>query len=169
MKLESGIVKMQIENEKEIKTVYALKLLEVSDPFVAALALFPDNTEKALFIASQWAGLPEIKEIQSGILSKDEFAGVPTRSGLAKDIWDKMQGSNVGGMLIKPTIDEYVKLAKLYAEVRGYIEKPSTTINNNNVIAPRVIEVPIAENLDEWEIAASKQQSELLDVSRSKH
>lgn len=158
-------------NESEEKAAFAALLLKTpNEPFKAALALFPDNTSRALWVANHWVADPEVLAAQKNL--KDtlgEFAGLADKSELARSIWERMQGTQTAdGRTIPPTADDFAKLAKLYAEVRGFIEKPQTG-PAVQVIVPRAIEVPTHGTAEEWEAAAAKQQRELLDVSRSRH
>ena len=159
-----------IVTETEEKAAYAALLLKDPDPFRSALALFPNNTNRALWVANHW---PQDAEVV-GLLAKirennDEMSFLPGKPDLARDIWDRMQGKRPDGSIVPPTTEDYAKLAKLYAEVRGFIEKPAAAVVNNNVVVPRAIEVPTHGTDEDWEAAAEKQQQELLNVSRSRH
>lgn len=161
----------ETRNESEEKAAFAALLLKTpTEPFKAALALFPDNTSRALWVANHWVAdaevLAAIKRLKEEM---GEFAGLADKSELARDIWQRMQGTQTAdGRTIPPTADDYAKLAKLYAEVRGFIEKPQSG-PAVQVIVPRAIEVPTHGSNEDWEAAAAKQQRELLDVSRSRH
>lgn len=156
--------------EIEEKAAYAALLLKDPDPFRAALTLFPDNTNRALWVANHWPKDEEVKTLISKVKeNNDEMDFLPGKADLARDIWDRMKGKRPDGSTIPPDSESYTKLAKLYAEVRGFIEKPAAPIVNNNVIVPRAIEVPTHGTTEEWELAAEKQQRELLNVSRSRH
>lgn len=158
-----------IDESKE-KAAYASLLLKERDPFKAALSLFPNNTNRALWVANHWPNDPEVIEAKTALMQEGGDMGfLPDKAELARDIWNRMQGAvTADGRTIPPTADDYAKLAKLYADVRGFIEKPQ---NNQNVtvVVPKAIEVPTHGTNDEWELAAAKQQQELLNVSRSRH
>lgn len=157
--------------EDEEKAAFAIGLLkQPNEPFKVALSIFPDNTNRALWVAHHWPNDPAVKAEQKRV-ADDDNAGdfLPSKGDLARAIWQKMEGStNSEGRVIVPIMEDYVKLAKLYAEVRGFIEKPGTG-PAVNVIIPRAIEVPTHGTNDEWEAAAERQQRELLNVSRSRH
>lgn len=160
---------MTTTNEAEEKAAFAAMLLRESDPFKVALELYPDNTNRALRVANEWPKDPEVLEIQRKLMGdSDNLSFLPSKAELARDIWERMKGTPVNGVNIPTTAEEYTKLAKLYAEVRGFIEKPQ---NNQNVtvVVPKVIEMPTHGTDEDWEAAAAKQQRELLDVSRSRH
>lgn len=159
------------DKESEEKAAYAALLLRERDPFKAALSLFPDNTNRALWVANHWPNDSVVKAEQTRLRADDgEMSFLPDKAALAADIWAKMQGTELpNGVVIPPTADEYSKLAKLYADVRGFIEKPSAPSQNVTVIVPKAIEVPNHGSNEDWEAAAERQQRELLNVSRSRH
>lgn len=156
--------------ESQEKATYAGLLLKERDPFKAALALFPNNTNRALWVANHWPNDPEVIEAKAALVQEGgNMSFLPDKAELARDIWERMQGTTTAdGRTIPPTPDDYAKLAKLYADVRGFIEKPQ---NNQNVtvVVPKAIEVPTHGSNEDWEQAAAKQQQDLLNVSRSRH
>lgn len=160
----------EVTNESEEKAAYAALLLRERDPFKAALSLFPDNTNRALWVANHWPNDAEVKEEQARLIGEDEGASfLPSKVELARDIWQRMQGTTLpSGVTIPPTPEEYAKLAKLYADVRGFIEKPQTNVNVTTNVQ-RVVEVPVFQSENEWEAAAAKQQRELLNNARTRH
>lgn len=156
--------------EQEEKAAFAALLLKMpNDPFKAALELVSDTT-RALRIAMEWPKDPIVKaETERLTEGEGALSFLPGKGELLRDIWDRMQGQvGAAGTIIKPTPDDYAKLAKLYAEVRGFIEKPQSG-PAVQVIIPRAIEVPTHGTDEQWESAAATQQRELLDVSRSRH
>jgi len=145
--------------ELELKKAFAKLLLKISDPFKAALELFPDNTNKALRVAHEWPQDPDVKAATEDLLYTDEALDLlPTKAELAKSIWDKMHSPQL-------YTDDFTKLGKLYAEVRGFIEKPSTTIKNEVSVAPSVMIVKESSSDTEWESKLKRQQIELLKTS----
>lgn len=145
--------------EAEEKGKFAELLLKhPNDPFKAALILFPDNTNRALMVASQWPFDSEVIAARNE-LNEDDF--LPSKADLARSIWERMQNERL-------TADDYTKLGKLYADIRGFIQKASTNVSVEAVF-PRAIEVPTHGTNDQWEVAAEQQQKDLLNVSRSRH
>ncbi len=157
-------------NESEEKAAYAALLLKERDPFKAALQLFPDNTNRALWVANHWPIDAEVKAEQERLMGEDDGSSfLPSKAELARDIWQRMQGTTLAnGVAIPPTPEEYAKLAKLYADVRGFIEKPQTNVNVTTNVQ-RVVEVPVFQSESEWENAAARQQRELLENARTRH
>lgn len=156
--------------ESEAAAFAALLLKTPTEPFKAAIAMFPDDTRRALWVANHWVSHPGVLAANEIIKEQQgEFAGLPDKVELSRKIWERMQGTVThDGRVIPPVADDFVKLAKLYAEVRSFISKPEAgpTVN---VIVPRAIEIPTHGTNEEWESAAEKQQRELLNVSRSRH
>ncbi len=157
-------------NESKEKAAYAALLLKERDPFKAALQLFPDNTNRALWVANHWPIDAEVKAEQERLMGEDDGSSfLPSKAELARDIWQRMQGTTLAnGVTIPPTPEEYAKLAKLYADVRGFIEKPQTNVNVTTNVQ-RVVEVPVFQSESEWENAAARQQRELLENARTRH
>lgn len=157
-------------NEAEEKLAYASLLLTERDPFKAALALFPNNTNRALWVAVNWSKDQEVKAEQARLVDEESDSFVLSKRELLQDIEQRMKGTTYpNGNVVPTTADEYAKLAKLYADIRGFIDKPAAVNVNTSVIVPRAIEVPTHGTNEQWEIAAETQQRELLSVSRTKH
>lgn len=147
-------------SDEELKAEYARLLLKISDPFKAALQLFPDNTSRALRVANEWPNDPEVMAAQADLLDEDgELSYLPTKADFARNLWDKMQEDRIAP-------EDYAKLGKLYADVRGFIEKPQTTINNNNNVTNNRVMVVRENGSDEdWEAKLRKQQDNLTNAS----
>lgn len=155
--------------ELEEKKLYAAALIREPDPFKAALSLFKNNTNRALKAAHFWPDDPDVlAEIQRLKNDVGETNLLPNKADLARAVWQRMQGVEYGEMRVPIETDDYAKLAKLYGEIMGFIEKPGTNINVNAVI-PKAISVPTFESDEEWAKIAEQQQRELLNVSRTKH
>jgi len=156
-------------NESEEKAAYAALLLKERDPFKAALQLFPDNTNRALWVANHWPNDDEVKAEQTRLSNEEGDSFLLSKREFLQDIEQRMRGTVYpNGAVIPPTPEEYAKLAKLYADVRGFIEKPQTNVNVTTNIQ-RVVEVPVFQDESSWEAAAAKQQRELLNNARTRH
>jgi len=148
-------------DENELKEQFVGFLLQnPDDPFKAALGLFPEDTNRALRVAHEW---PHDKYVQTAMKSRmsegDDEELLPTKSELARKVWGKM---NINGL----EADEFAKLARLFGEIRGFIEKPSTTINaNSQTLLQPVMVVTDKGTDDEWEEKLLKQQGKLLEAS----
>jgi hypothetical protein len=151
-------------DELEDKKKFAAELLRnPQQPFVAALAVYPDNNNWALFVATHWPQDADVLKFQQEILKDHpETDFLPTEAELARAIWDKMNAKFT-------PIEDFTKLGKLYAEIRGFIKKTDTNITVNANTDNRVMVVKDLGTDEEWENKASKQQQALLNVSTSKH
>lgn len=150
-------------SDEELKAQYARLLLKVDDPFKAALHLFPDNTSRALRVANEWPNDPEVVAAQAELLDEDgEISFLPTKAAFARKIWDRMEEERIAP-------EDFAKLGKLYADVRGFIEKPQTNINNNvNNVNNRVMIIRETGTDEDWEAKLRKQQEDLTNAS-TKH
>lgn len=159
----------EVTNESEEKAAYAALLLKERDPFKAALQLFPDNTNRALWVANHWPNDAEVKAEQSRLSEEEGDSFLLSKREFLQDIEARMKGTTYpNGTVVPTTAEEYAKLAKLYAETRGFIEKPQTNVNVTTNVQ-RVVEVPVFQSESEWEAAAARQQRELLDNARTRH
>jgi hypothetical protein len=150
-------------DSEECKTAFAIELLKnPADAFKAALQVFPDDTGLALRAAHTWPKDPFVLAEQVRITEDEgEAAFLPSKAELCRDIWARMKKDYISS-------EDYVKLAKLYAEVRSFIEKPNTNVNVA-VVTNKVMVVKDLGSNDEWEMKAERQQRELLNVSTSRH
>lgn len=147
--------------DKELKEEFVRFLVETpDDPFTAALKVFPDDTSRALRVAHEW---PLDKEVRASLRARladgEEEDFLPTKAELARKVWAKM---NKDGL--EP--DEFAKMARLYGEIRGFIEKPTTNIHNNtqNNLAPVMVVRDVGSD-DEWERKLATQQAKLIEAS----
>lgn len=151
-------------NEMAEKRAFAEILCKYpNEPFKASLELFPDNTNRAVWVAQHWANDRIVHEhMQRMKATYGEFYGLPDRAELLRCLFDKMKNTY--------DANEYARLAKLYAEIRGYITKPGNA-PQSGASAPvhRAIEVPTYGTDASWEQAAATQQRHLRDVSRSRY
>ena len=106
-----------IENEAQLKREFAEGVLRnPSNPFAVAMELFPKSPSIALWVSQNWIKDPEIKERQKQLLEErgaNHF--LPSKVDLSWHIWERLQNC------YDPA--DYAKLAKLYAEVQGMIDK----------------------------------------------
>lgn len=152
---------MTREEEAEAKRRYAQALLRTPEPLAAALELYPDDTKIAAWIAAHWSKDAEVVAEKERLKEAGEGKkGLADKTDLSRAIWDKMNGHILA--------DDFAKLAKIYAEINGMIEKPAPPNVTANIIIPKVIEIPNHGTDSEWEAKAEKQQQDLLNVSRSK-
>lgn len=112
--------------EHQLKYQFAKMLLGGVEPFKAALKLFPDNTNRALRIANEWPVDIEVEQLTDKIIAEEgEEQFLPNRAELARSVWDRMHHQFT-------MIEDFTKLGKLYADVMGFIQKPTVTVNTQN-------------------------------------
>lgn len=152
-----------IENESELKDRFAeLWLRNPSSVYKAAHSLFPENPMVCGWICNTWAVDPQVIKRKEDLLSEygpEHF--LPTKEDASWEIWNRVTGDNVNH-------DEFEKLMKLYCSVRGYIEKGSTNIQNNTMIASPVMIMPaeVKQTDAQWEEQLIIEQRKLTDDSK---
>ena len=138
---------------------FARELLKnPDDTFRAALVAFNNNPLDALNNHLAWAQRLDIREYQEKMLSKHaaDF-GMPSREGLARDLYRLAMDDKIAP-------DTRLKFFRLYAETRGFIEKPGTTVNNNTMnVSNRVMVVKDHGATQSWEDNLKAQQQRLLN------
>lgn len=98
------------------KTQYVKFLLKNGgEAFKAALELYPVDTGRALYLATQFADDPYIKsEIERLKEENYELQFLPTKIDLLKKVWNRLENRMVDA-------DDFCKLARLYSELQGYL------------------------------------------------
>ena len=142
-----GNIIEQPADETAKKLEFAVELLRSpAEPFKAALAVYPEDTNKALKVANQWTSDPlviaEVKRLKD---EEGELSFLPTKAELARQIWD-----NAATAVYK---DDKAKLFKLYAEVMGFIDGgskggPAGARGGTNGMTPaQVFATPLDESI----------------------
>jgi hypothetical protein len=141
------------------KARFAEALLRMPDnAFGAAITVFGSDTMRALEASQKWPIDLYVLQVQADLLAdKGEDEYLPSKAELARRIWSVGTGAT----------DNKDKLAafKLYAEVRSFIVK-AEIVNNNTVNNNRVMVLKRLRIERDWEKAASRQQSKLIEHSR---
>jgi hypothetical protein len=148
-------------NDIALKIAFAAELLKIgnnpNEAFKAALTIFPNDTSLALKAATHWINDPIVVAEKSRLSENvDEKEFLPTRSDLARRVWDKMQ--------LTPFPDDFAKLAKLYGEIMGFIEKPQQNSTNVNIVQNKVMIVKDHGTDDNWKDSLKIQQAKLIDA-----
>lgn len=144
-----------------LKDAYAMLLLQApNDPFGCALKLFGTNTVRALEVSQTWVCDYYVLSKQADLLAEfgeDHF--LPSKAIAARRVFEMAEMSNA---------DRKDRLAayRLYAEMRGFIEKGGGININNNITTNRVMVVKDHGSNDDWERSAAGQQSKLIEHSR---
>lgn len=172
MKLSAEFVAtpIQIESEAQItanKELFAELLLKDSNAFRCALAIYPDDTSKALRIANEWVKDPVVLQIQKELIENDgEMAYVATKAEQAKLAWTLANREDMD----PNDRASRVKALELMGKLTGTIERPVTAIQNNvSVDNRRVMIVKDHGTDEEWEAKLKKQQKALVNGDYSKH
>lgn len=143
-----------------LKERFAELSLRESDAFKVALVLFPNDTGRALRIANEWPNDPQVQTLRASFVDAEEdgeTAFLPTKADAARLAW------NIARDADKMTEDR-LKALKLYSEIRGFIEKPQVTVNNNTQnVAMRVLVVKDHGSNDDWERTLRQQQKRLVN------
>lgn len=149
--------------DQQLKRAYARKLLVISDPFKAAIAVVPDNTPNhtaiVLRIHNAWAADEEIRTLQRDIQDEEgEEAFLPSKAELARAVYDMATAE-------RPTAaEDRLKAFRLYAEIRGFIEKPGVNINNtHNTQVNNVMAYKDHGDMAAWEAAAAANQARVVE------
>lgn len=120
-------------DDENLKKQFGVEWAKCDKPFEAACKVFEKDTSAALWIASYWLTDPVVlaakdvylKEVkaQTALLDKDSFAAMLMETALER---------NADGTRYAIEAKERVNILKLYAEVRGFLNKNETNINNFN-------------------------------------
>ena len=148
-------------SEHELKKQFAKQLLRFpKEPFKAALLVFPTNTNRALKVANEWTLDPEVIDLKDQLIEElGEEAFLPSKAEFARKVWDKMDSCWDYG--------DFAKLSKVYAEIRGFVQKPLTQIDiGANNTTQNVMIVSDTGTDETWEQKLLKQQQALTDESK---
>ena len=133
----------ELDTEAAHKTAFADEFLHTpGDPFRAALAVFPDDTNKALRIANDWPSdefvILEMARLRA---EKGELAYLPSKADLAQSLWARAHKSFTADA-------DFAKITRLYAEVMDFVPKVSkidANVKTSSIV--RVVASPLDEEL----------------------
>jgi hypothetical protein len=158
MKLEKSIGESNM-----LKDLYAMALLRQPDnPFGAAVKLVGTDTSRALEISHYWPNDQYVLARQAELLAEfGEEAFLPSKTDLARKVY--------GMADTLPEGKEKIAALRLYADIRGFIEKTTAIANvtNNTVVQNRVMVMKDHGTDGEWEEKASRQQALLIEHART--
>jgi hypothetical protein len=147
-------------DEIELKRRFAEELLKAPDqPFKIGNVIFPNDCSRAIHAAQLWPHDPIVREFMDEML---EARGGPMSFLPSKDEFARA----VYGIANDPAKETSHRLSafRLYGEIRGFIEKPGTNVSvQNNISQHRVMLVQDYGTQEEWEQAATRQQTALLE------
>lgn len=138
-------------------------LFNPNNKYVAALECTNGNPQEAMRILETWLYDDEVKAYETELLAeRGEEAFLPSKANMIQGLLNRL--ANPGC-----TDDDYVKLMKLAADMRGFIEKPGVTVNNN-ITTNKVMNIPVfigsngqPASMDEWEQQLITQQQTLVE------
>ncbi len=145
-------MKMLIDNSQE-KQAFAEALLRCpGNPYQAAMSIC-NSSQRAVQIAEEWLHDPEVAEYKKELIEKyGEEYFLPTKAEMIHKIYARG--------IAAARDDDFFKGMKLIAEMRGMIEKPGVTVNNN-VTTNKVMVIPSNNSDEEWEQRLVEQQKKL--------
>lgn len=150
-----------MDTEDNEKRAFAREWLRLNDPFKAALAVVGANAGRALQISNEWVKDVTVLGYKAELIDEHgERSFLPTKEAFAMRVLDVAETARA--------TEDKLKALRLFGEVMGYIEKPTTTVNNNVVTANKVMIVREQVSDDAWEAKLAKQQRELVHAS-TKH
>lgn len=147
-----------LSDEQELKKQFARELLKTpTEPFKVASRLFGDDTGRALQVSHRWPHDPEvIGYMQTAIEDMGDLHFLPSKAEAARAAWELSQDQ-------KLDTDNRLKALRLYADIRGYIERQGgITVNQNNITQNKVMVVKDHGSNSDWENAAAAQQAKLI-------
>lgn len=157
--LKQAMIHHQLSDENK-KRQYAQLFEKLGDRFKAAFQLFPNDTKLAIQVANEWPQDQIVVDFQNEkLLTRDTTDNLPTKADLARKVWDRMNEPLTSD-------EDFVKMAKTYAEVMGYIEKPGTQVTLNQQRIYNVLRVPAQKSVDDFEKMALSQQRQLAEDAR---
>lgn len=149
---------IKIDNETELKQQFARELLKTpTEPFKVAARIFGDDTGRALQVSHRWPHDPEVLGYMAAAVDEmGDLHFLPTKAEAARAAWELSQDQ-------KLDTDNRLKALRLYADIRGYIERQGgITVNQNNITQNKVMVVKDHGSNSEWENAAAAQQAKLI-------
>jgi hypothetical protein len=143
-------------NLRQFKRKFAeLWLRNPSQPYQCILELIPDDRVKAISVMGVLTIDPEVKAIQEELLEEyGEEHFLPSKAQMVRKVLDRAD---------QATEDGFIKMMKLAAEMRGFVDKTGVTINNNHTVnANRVMVIPSMPKTEDGVIDVSQWQQQAL-------
>lgn len=161
------LVDFEAPQNKEVEVTEALAKAfaryyvdEGNNPFAACLKIWTD-TSQALKMSTVLPTHPlVVEEIQS--VESNALNTLPSKAQFAQKLWNMIDAAE--------NDNAKVQFMKLYADARGFIEKPAEPVNNQNVtvVLPRCIEIPSHGTDAEWEERLAQQQKDLMKRAKGR-
>lgn len=132
---------MELSNTQLLKRAFAEAWLRnPSNAFAAALEVTGNDPVASTQLANSWVGDSEVKAFKNELITEyGEEYFLPSKTSMVHDILDRARKCQHD--------EDYVKLMKLAADMRGFIEKPGVTVNNNTTFTTnKVMQIPVFVN-----------------------
>lgn len=131
----------------------------MEDAFRITCTLFGADTRAAMEAAREWPHDPEVIGYTNELVSElGDLHFLPTKADLAMLVWNI---SNDGRL----PVEDRLKAARLYGDIRGFIERQQagTVVNNNVLMQNKVMLVKDHGTDESWEQQVAAQQRRLID------
>ncbi len=141
----------------EFKRKFAdLWLRNPSHPYECMLELIPEDHVQATIALRHLIHDPEVRQIKEALLEEHgEEHFLPTKAKMIRTLLDASRNASEDG---------FVKMMKLAAEMRGFIDKTGVTINNTTHLTNnRVMVVPAIAHTDNGTIDADKWEQQAIE------
>lgn len=147
-------------NEQEAKADFARALLrDPRHPLPVAISVVGErDMARAIEISRDWPNDAIVKKIQKELIKEfGESYFLPSKEDLARDVYEITREN-------KATVNEKLAAFRLYADIRGFIEKQAmNNIQNNTIVQNRVMIMPDYGSDDNWEEKLVTQQAKLIE------
>lgn len=156
---------VDLSDEQKRKQQFARELLKSpQEGFKIAVRIFGDDTGRALEASHRWPHDPEVIGFMNMALEElGDLHFLPSKADAARAAWEISQDPRLA-------VDDRLKGLRLYSDIRGFIEKQGTVINNNVLTQNKVMMVRDHGTNEEWENAAAAQQAKLIaDANAPRH
>lgn len=155
---EQNLTTLQSFETEENKALFAEALLSSpNNAFEAAKKVFPGNMSYALYASNNWVHDDSVTRHQRRLLHEyGETKYLPSKVEVAREIHDISK--------VALDVETSLKALQLYCNVRGFIEKPGTVINNN-AVCNKIMVIKDHGTDEQWEDKLQQQQQNLIDSS----
>lgn len=144
----------EIDRKKKFAVEY---LKDPSDAFKAAISVFGDDTGAALQASYRWPTDPLVKAFMDQAVNElGDMHFLPTKAEIARVAHSLAVDQRI-------PVEDRLKAIRLYADIRGFIDKQGATINNNILTTNKVMLVKDHGDDERWEQQLAAQQARLID------
>lgn len=146
-----------IDDEAELKKQFAADVLaevSVQAPHLVSQRMFPNDFDKQREVSHLWPSDPIVRvETERLTKANTALAYLPDKAATARKAWQ----------LIAEGADQPQKVSalKVYADLMGFIEKPSTVVNNNATQFNSGVLIVREQSPEDWEKGVFEQQRKL--------